>query len=46
MRALRGFKKNGFTFHGYVQSPLFKGILGILHARGRFTMLSQRFHRG
>ena len=36
------FKKNGSTFHGYAQSPSFKGVLGILHARGRFTMLSQR----
>ena len=54
MRALRVFKKNGFTFHGHAQSPLFKGILGILHARGRFTGfwafcmradVSQCFHR-
>ena len=39
-------KKNGSTFHGSAQSPLFKGVLGILRARGRFTMLSQSFHRG
>ena len=46
MRTLCGFQKYASTFHGYAQSPLFKGALGVFCARGRFTLLSQCFHRG
>ena len=46
VRALCGFQKNGSTFHGGAQSPLFKGVLGVWCARGRFTLLSHCFHRG
>jgi hypothetical protein len=42
----RGFQKKGSTFHGDAKSPLFKGIPGVLYARGRFTLLSQCFHVG
>ena len=41
MRTLKKKKKNASTFHGYAQSPLFKGVLGVWRARGRFTLLSQ-----
>ena len=46
MRTLCGFQKYASTFHGYAQSPLFKGVMGIWCARGRFTLLSQSFHVG
>jgi len=46
VRTLWTFQKYGSTFHGYAQNPLFKGILGVLDARGRFTNVSQSFHRG
>jgi hypothetical protein len=46
VRTLCGFRKIGSTFHGGVQSPLFKGVLGVWCVRGRFTLLSQCFHRG
>ena len=39
MRTLWTFQKYGSTFHGYAQNPLFKGILGVSDARGRFTKL-------
>ena len=44
MRTLYGFQKIGFTFHGYAQSPLFKGGLDVSRVRGRFTLLSHCFH--
>ena len=34
MRTPWGFQKIASTFHGYAQNPLFKGILGVLCARG------------
>ena len=46
VRTLCGFQKIGSTFHGYAQSPLFKGGLDVSRVRGRFTLLSQCFHRG
>ena len=46
VRTLCGFQKIGSTFHGYAQSPLFKGVLDVSRVRGRFTLLSQCFHRG
>ncbi len=46
MRTLWTFQKYGSTFHGYAQNPLFKGILGVSDARGRFTNVSQSFHGG
>ena len=36
MRTLCGFQKYASTFHGYAQSPLFKGALGVFCARDPF----------